>query len=249
MQRTSRSPRTNSQLSSSLYNKLNAYTLGASAAGVAMLSITPANAEVVFTPANGHIANNQVLSLDLNHDGIPDFALLNIPHFGPNSNSFGASFSVRPASGNGIWVAKNLSYFAAALPAGVSIGSKATFHSSQLLMAFAERTDVAYFSGGDWKSATNRFLGLKFFINGEVHFGWARLTVLTDSHRETVKATLTGYAYETIANQPILTGQISGTAADASLTLPTENLRPAVPLALLALGSPGLAVWRREETN
>jgi len=82
MRHPSPSPRTNSQLSSSLHNRLNAYALGASAAGVAMLSIAPANAEVIFTPANGHIANNRVLSLDLNHDGIPDFALINAPHFG-----------------------------------------------------------------------------------------------------------------------------------------------------------------------
>jgi hypothetical protein len=247
MQHPSRSSRTNSQLASSLHHTLNAYALGASAAGVALLSITAADAEVVFTPANGHIAKNQVLSLDLNHDGIPDFALINAPHFGPNSNSFGESFSVRPAPGNGAWVSNNLTYLAAALPAGVSVGSKAPFHSQQLLMAFAERTDVRYFSGGAWANATNRFLGFKFFINGKVHFGWARLTVSANKHHEEVSATLTGYAYETVANQPILTGKTSGTSKESALAQPTAS-HPGLQLGLLALGSGGLAAWRREES-
>ena len=252
MPHSSRSPRTSSQLSSSLHNILNAYALGASAAGVAMLSITPADAEIIFTPANGHIARNQVLTLDLNHDGIPDFALINAPHFGPNSNSFGVSFSVRPAPGNGGWVSNNLSYLAAALPAGVSIGPKATFHSTQLLMAFAERTDLGYFSGGAWKSATNRFLGLKFFVNGEVHFGWARLTVAANKHQEKVTATLTGYAYETEPNTPLLTGQImtsqiSGNARSATLANSASDPKPAM-LGMLALGAPALSAWRREDS-
>ena len=248
MPRTSHSLRTRSQVSTSLHHKLNAYALGASAAGVALLSITPANAEVVFTQANGRIGNNRVLSVDLNHDGIPDFALINAPHFGPNSNSFGESFSVRPAPGNGVWIANNVSYFAAALPAGVSIGSKATFHSTQLLMAFADRTDIASFSGGDWKSATNRFLGLKFFINGEVHFGWARLTVTANKHQEDVTATLTGYAYETEPNTPLITGQTSGNARSSALASPASGPKPAM-LGMLALGTPALSAWRREESS
>jgi len=63
-------------------------------------------------------------------------------------------------------------------------------------------------------------------------------------------ATLTGYAYETIPNQPIITGPTKGPedgsveAPIASLTAPTPD--PAT-LGLLAMGSPGLSVWRREE--
>jgi hypothetical protein len=222
------------QLPPSLQNKLNAYTVSATAA-VVVIAAHPSAAKIVFTPADGHIDNNQIFNIDLNHDGIPDFALINAPHFGPNSNSFGESFSVRPLSGNGAWIAKNLSYFAADLPAGVSIGSKAIFHSTQLLMAFAERTDIAYFSGGDWKNATNRFLGLKFFIVGEVHFGWARLTVSANEHQEKVTATLTGYAYETVPNTPIETGQTSEEGRTA--TLAKSATHPELMLGMLALGA------------
>jgi hypothetical protein len=251
MRHRSSALRTPSPIPSSLHHKLNAYALGAGAAGVAVLSIIPpAAAEIVFTPVNGQIAEGSKFALDLNHDGIVDFTLENDYH--NSTTPFGCDLDISPAKGNGIWQGPRERFngpAAAALPAGVPVGSGKPFIFQEVNMAYASLTAFTYVSGGPWKNVTNRYLGLKFLINGEVHFGWARLTVTTDSHRQAVHATITGYAYETIANQPILTGQISGTAADASPTLPTENQRPAVPLALLALGSPGLAAWRREETN
>jgi hypothetical protein len=253
MQHSSPALGTPSPIPSSLHHRLNAYALGATAASVGLLAITQsANAEIVFTPVNGQIDEGSKFALDLNHDGIVDFTLENDLHL--STTPFGCDLGISPANGNGIWQGAHERYgqpTAAALAAGVPVGSGKpfTFHGVNMAYASLVAGSPQYVSGGPWKNVANRFLGLKFLINGEVHFGWARLTVTTDSHRESVHATITGYAYETIANQPILTGQISGTAADASLTLPTENPRPAVPLALLALGSPGLAVWRREETN
>ena len=252
MKTASPSARTPSQFTSTLQKNLNAYALSAAAAGVALLAVSPhAEAEIIFTPVNGNIASGSKYALDLNHDGVIDFTLENDLHL--STTPFGDDLNIVPAvKGNAVWQGARERYNqadAAALPAGVPVGSGKPFIFQKVNMAYASLTALTYVSGGPWKNSTNRFLGLRFLINGEVHFGWARLTVLADKHREAVKATLTGYAYETVANQPILTGQTSGTAANASLTLPTENLRPAVPLALLALGSPGLAVWRREETN
>jgi hypothetical protein len=112
-------------------------------------------------------------------------------------------------------------------------------------MAYASLTAFTYVSGGPWKNSVNRFLGLKFLINGEIHYGWARLTVLADKNRELVSAKLTGYAYETVANRPIVAGQTSGTVEGASVT-PTPIEHPQVQLGLLALGSGGLDAWRRE---
>lgn len=252
MKSSSPSVRTPSQISHTLHNKLNAYTLSAAAAGVTILAVTPpAGAEIVFTPVNGVIAEGSKYSLDLNHDGVIDFTLINDFHI--STTPFGDDLDIAPAAnGNGIFQGPRERFnqtAAAALPAGVPVGSGKPFVFREINMAYASLTAFTYVSGGPWKNVTNRYLGLKFLIDGEVHFGWARLTVLTDSHRQAVHATLTGYAYETVANQPILTGQISGSAANASIALPTQTLHPAVPLALLALGSPGLVVWRHEETN
>lgn len=64
---------------------------------------------------------------------------------------------------------------------------------------------------GNWFDITG-FLGLQFLINGETHYGWAAVSVVfVDSKIPwTLSATLTGYAYETVADQPIVAGQISG---------------------------------------
>jgi hypothetical protein len=50
---------------------------------------------------------------------------------------------------------------------------------------------------------------LKFTIHGKTHYGWARLNVAVSAGAH-VDATLTGYAYETIANEAIVTGKKHG---------------------------------------
>ncbi len=250
MPHSSRMPRANSQFPSTLPKNLNAYALSAAATGVTLLAAAPpAGAKIIFTPVNGQIASGSKYALDLNHDGVVDFTLQN--DFHNSTTPFGEDLNIVPAvKGNAVWQGPRERYLqltAAALPAGVPVNTGKPFEFQAVNMAYASLTAFTYVSGGPWKNVTNRFLGLKFLINGEVHYGWARLTVLTDSRRETVKATITGYAYETIANQPILTGQISGTEEESAITTPATS--DTVQLGLLALGSSGLALWRREETN
>jgi len=108
---------------------------------------------------------------------------------------------------------------------------------------------------GYWPNVTNRYLGLKLIINGETHFGWARLTVQVSE--PSILAELSGYAYETTPNQAILAGKTSGAAADSGSTrtrLPHSTPRVGQPgsqptsLGLLALGAQGIPFWRREES-
>ena len=101
-----------------------------------------------------------------------------------------------------------------------------------------------YSSGGPWKDVTNRYLGLKFFIHGQVHYGWARVTNIGSS-----TFTITGYAYETTVGKSLQAGQTSETAADeaddtASLTMPATQ---GPSLGMLARGAEAMAVWYRKE--
>ena len=67
--------------------------------------------------------------------------------------------------------------------------------------------------GGDGKGVRNRYLGLKFFVQAKAHYGWARLSVeilKSIGPGGRIKATLTGYAYETIPNKPIIAGKTKG---------------------------------------
>jgi hypothetical protein len=95
------------------------------------------------------------------------------------------------------------------------------------------------------KGVKDRYLGIKFKIKNKFHFGWARLTVATTSNSFT--ATLTGYAYETIACKGIIAGKTKGSddvSVEESNAIPSSE--PAT-LGMLALGEPGLSIWRRKE--
>jgi len=88
-------------------------------------------------------------------------------------------------------------------------------------------------TSGYWQGVQKRYLGLKFYIEGKAHYGWARLTFpgLCESG-----GTLTGYAYETIANKSIVTGKTKGKDV---ITV------EAASLGHLAQGTSGLSAWRR----
>jgi len=132
---------------------------------------------------------------------------------------------------------------AVALPNGAKIGPGEHFGGGNLDLFVAEgsynkaRTEHCKW-GYDHHGA---FLGLKFTISGQTHYGWAHVTVSGTG------SVLNGYAYETVANQPILAGQKSGPVVEAQDSLlPIPERQPA-SLALLARGADGLAIWRRTE--
>jgi hypothetical protein len=95
---------------------------------------------------------------------------------------------------------------------------------------------------------TNGYLGLKFTVKGKIHYGWARLTVQVLG-RAFIKATLTGYAYETIPNKAIIAGRTNGSNDNSvdPVVLAAPTPQPA-SLGMLALGAHGVPLWRRKES-
>ena len=104
----------------------------------------------------------------------------------------------------------------AALKPGVKIGPKGDSVSLTFgwLTSLTTPTGRIRFGGpwaNDGNGVKNRYLGLKFAIKGKTHYGWARLNVsMTGPLQVNITATLTGYAYETIPNKPIITGKTHG---------------------------------------
>src|SRR5580704_7384195 len=91
-------------------------------------------------------------------------------------------------------------------------------------------------------------LDLSSRSRANTHYGWARLNVKVS--KTTITATLTGYAYETIPNKPIVAGKEHGTEDSSALnteSLATPASTPAT-LGMLATGARGLSLWRREES-
>ena len=248
-----------------LEKSLSAYASAALASGVSLLAITASSeAKVIYTKAYTIIPNSGAsVILDLNHDGIADFSFRNEIY----SYDHGTGFSLRVGcalsnSGtstagclyqtNQIWgkgVVSNR--FASALRPGFLVRPSKSYFQQRAavgrgaLVARVETggTTSGPFNGsaGQWLYTKYRYLGLKFVISGQVHYGWARLDVTLI--RPTLKArgiyaVLTGYAYETVPNKPIITGRTTGPDV--------ITLDPAT-LGHLAQGASGISAWREKK--
>jgi hypothetical protein len=244
-------PRKTAHISDSLHRQLNMYALAAGAAGVGTLCFTmPAEARIVYTPAHVSIkANGGWFRIDLNHDGSPDFALRN------SSSSFSGRRGLlarESRSANEIWMTNTVcagspDSGAAPLPKGKRIGPKGEFKHGRgtfANMAYAGKATVC----GPWARQSNlqAYMGLKFTINGKIHFGWARVKVDTLQF-PFFSVTLTGYAYETIPGKAIIAGATKGPDdVEPTAAFSSHTPEPAT-LGALALGAPGLSIWRRDE--
>ena len=240
-----------------LHQHLHTYALAASAAGVSVLALAqPGEAEIIYTPANVTIGPNQEYGLDLTGNGTVDFTIRD--RFFSYTTIF-ATFSLfvkHPPRGNAVaahlafggYAHGGVHHFAYALNSGLPISQQAPhFSVARATMTWNCQCDAGGFFAGSWlarpsgQGLSNRYLGLKFMINGQVHYGWARLSISYGS------AVLTGYAYETIPDQGLNAGQEQeeqkvGQRDPAALTQPAQ--KPAT-LGALAKGSRGLAMWRR----
>jgi len=228
-------PRKTANLSDSIHHRLNMYALAASAAGVGALALAqPIEAKIVYTPANvkiGYIPYN----LDLNHDGVVDFQI----ETGYSSNQYFHTqdvFAFAPVSqGNNKMAhakSKNGKGLARALKPGVRIGPKQFKPQySAGFMVWRSFRNGSFSTTGQWINVKNRYLGFGFQINGKIHYGWARLNVKVTNQYPPFDAVVTGYAYETVPNRPIIAGKTKG--PDVT-TLPT-NTRSGT-LGHLALG-------------
>ncbi len=244
-----RSPRWSKGISESFHNRLDLYALAASTAGVSLLALgQPAEAEIVYTPTNQNVRFNVPFNLDLNNDGIADFQIRNRNYYDSHRGGvFVGELGVKPMLAANRIV--NSAGYAAALPLGASISGDARFLPNDGIMAAAFYivfSTQCCGEAGPWQNVSNRYLGLKFSINGETHYGWARFNVKM-VNTWSFAATLTGYAYETEPNKAIDAGQTKET--DSSEVRPPQNgnAQRVGVLGVLALGSAGQTIRRREE--
>ena len=259
--------RSSKDLSPARTQQLDKRLLTYALAGAGVVALTPAaNAEIVYTPAEVTLTHG-TFQLDLNQDGINDFHLTNHETRG----SFGAypagtlQIDGHGNTGAAVIGPKNTA-LALALHAGFPIGKDSPkpfvdAEGQHVLMAnafcypLAGQTQIHPLdcqSGGLWKHIVRGYLGLRFQVNGETHYGWARLSVTSRWNiLPLVKAHLTGYAYETEPDKTIAAGDMGSSSAaitgsddaqDASMKS-SPNPTPA-SLGMLSLGAPALDAWR-----
>lgn len=241
-------------LPETIEHRMKLYSVAAAAASISVLALVqPADATVVITRKNIPLVppvDGQILvSIDLNNDGITDF------EFSANSfksTSFNAAIAILPKSGGNVVgnPGRGISY-ASALMRGAKIGPSAHFSSLgsnggaiiERSHGFGTVSRVLY---GDWGgNPPNRYIGVRFLINGATHYGWVRFSV--NSTKAPLSATITAYAYETVANKRILAG-ISPTSATEGQPQAKVQRSEAPSLGMLALGAEGLELWRRDDS-
>jgi hypothetical protein len=237
-----------------LDQRLKLYSVVALAAGVGVLAMAqPAQGEVVVTKKKIQLTAVRfgvaTATVDLNNDGVADF------NFSLSSGGYGHSFKasllVTPLTGGEVvGTAGAVDPYASALMRGAKVGPSAHFSSAGKGITVERSHGTVSASTrfnfyGKWKDVgNNRFLGVKFLINGQTHYGWIRLSV---SINPTIDAaTITGYAYETVPNKRIMAGVAPAPSATTSSQV-NAPMPTGASLGMLALGTDGLALWRREQ--
>ena len=238
-------PRKTANLSDSVHHQLNSYALVAGAAGVGMLALTqPSQAKIVYTPAHITVPTNTFLPLDLNHDGVND---LSFTIGAAADSSFLLAYNLRT---NGVAGEVQDYRFAAALKPGANIdGGRKFLTGPKPDMLWDDWASSGRGgSTGRWKNADDRYLGVKFSIKGNIHYGWVRLSVSRPSR---IDAVITGYAYETIPGKAIIAGRTKGLSdgvEQSDAAVPVVATPQSATLGLRALGSNGWSIWRREKS-
>ena len=234
------------RLGPQLEKSVSTYSVAATAAGVSLLALSPcANGKIVYTPADASVGCGASVPMDLNRDGVVDFsAKLLCWSYGNFARDYLHASAQVP--GNLVWGRGTASLsrfgyvdgFASALRAGFTIGpDRLHLQKGNGLLAEVTGGTSATGTAGQWMFTQHRYLGLSFLIDGQIHYGWARFKV-GQSLKDPIQATLTGYAYETIPNKPIITGKTKG--PDVITLAPAS-------LGHLAQGASGIPVWREKK--
>jgi hypothetical protein len=227
------------KLSNPLHHELSVYALAAGVAGVGLLaSSQPVDAQIVYTAAHSELDHDGVIPIDLNHDGLTDILIREIPY--ANDGFAGNALQAVPQSDNEV-KRGYCGNCAAAMAPGSIIGPHDPAFAGPAIMFNVY--GIYYFGSWDVPGAGN-YLGIRFLINGETHYGWARVYVRFGFYSY-VDALLTGYAYETQPNKPIHAGDTGSSEADSAGT-ETSCVQPysATTLGALALGAKAIPIWR-----
>ena len=246
-----------------LNRQVGQYALAAAVAGVSMLALAePAVGEVIVTRKTipipvGKESSPKPVHLSLANNGVNDLSFtLTQDSFGP-----GRTLLVNAVNKNtdGIMMGGGWDPYAQALGQNAKIGASAPFFWYDGLVELSASSGANKYCKGYWGTnlthlyigcgnPKNKYMGVEFRLNGKTHYGWVRLNIKTTSNPNgpALTATITEYAYESVANKTIKAG-----ATTSATEVPAENTQKQVgpSLGMLAAGSEGRPLWRREETS
>jgi hypothetical protein len=189
------------------------------------VAISPlADAQIIYTDVNPDsvLTGTESLLLDINNDGVFDYKItqgyLKIDTVNYFANWFSALndnqvFSAGVTSMGSSWhyVPMPLNFWDDMKPVGYNRVWKKGGR-----LSFSGNNPWMYSSL--WRGLKDKYAGLKFKINGEYYFGWARMDVDSSSKSLTLK----DYAYYDEAEKPIRAGSVKVSLPDDN---PMKNIR------------------------
>lgn len=167
-----------------------------------------ANGQIIYTDINPDEGGAGVTyNLDMDNDGAPEVQFIQYNYYGIIDILYGyqnVSAGVRMIGGAGSSSSTVFGYPSVLNSGAVISAANANWNSGyyQLLNANDCGGFYGYFTGGQWCNVTDKYIGIKFMIGTNTHYGWARLDV-TGSDAWTIK----DYAYNATPNAPINAGQ------------------------------------------
>jgi hypothetical protein len=196
---------------------------------------------------------SKIYSLDLNNDGITDFNI--IAHIDASSPMRG--IYITPLNGDSVLVAPGIISVNApwALAENDVIGSTSAIWSNSpysfpgppyMYLRGYPNTGQSYdccFVGssygyvGLWPNQSDHYLGLKLIINGQIYYGWARLSVSVISNKWATSFTIKDYAYQTTPGQSINAGD-KGTGLSVKSSAETIQKEKTDPTELKVAPNP-----------
>lgn len=195
-----------------------------------------ANGQIVYTDINPDEGGAGVsYALDMDNDGTPEAIFIqNNYYYGLLDLLYGVqntSAGVRLIGGLGAvsGSSSSASYgYPAVLNSG-SVISAANTNWNSVYLQLLNANDCAGFygflTGGQWCNVTDKYMGIKFMIGANTHYGWIRFDV-TGSSTWTIK----DYAYNSTPDAPINAGQTLAVGEVLSNTVKIVGLNKTIAL-------------------
>ncbi len=187
---------------------------------------------IIFTPYNGDLTPafpSNEFTLDINNDGTPEFkfsAVMDAPLYSVDVRGLGSEEILFPEAPGAI--------SALAISHGTRIGSDELEGLARwetgigILSHWDLQFPIGEIKGGYFLE-TNAYIGIRFQINENIHYGWIQV----DNPFDVPGGTLTGFAYETSPGVSI----IAGAVPEPSSTI------------LFVIGFTGIWILRKEKLS
>jgi len=186
-----------------MYSVAAGMTLSLGSRAHADIQYTDIDPDRVIPQAENFQTNNFLL--DLNNDGTPEFKIFQAFSSGTyyyfDYYYFSYNSVLQQATNNGLSAMRETAdnAYVAALNSNTLISADQNFNANKVLGVFSYYDTHAE---GMWANAGQKFMGVKFKIGENIHYGWVRLSV---SHLCT-NFTVYDYAYEDEPGKAIKAG-------------------------------------------